>query len=324
MPENKTLDITVEVALKLYREMLRLRRFEEGIAELYYRGLVPSSAHLYIGEEAVATGVCAHLNREDYILTTHRGHAHTLAKGARMDKLAAEILGKATGLCRGKGGSMRVCSFDVGALYACSIVGSNIPIAAGVGLSIKLRSTNQVVACFFGDGASNIGDFHEGLNLASIWKAPVVYICENNMYGLSVSVKKSTSIENIAGRAVSYSMPSVIVDGNDVVAVYKAAEEAIKRARSGNGATLIECKTYRWLGHHAGDPGTAYRTREEVEAWKAKCPIKRLRTRLLRKKIPTGEFERIEMEVREEVEAALRFAEESSYPEPGELMEDIY
>ena len=311
--------------LRLYRTMLTIRRFEESIADLYRRGLVPSSAHVYIGQEAVAAGVCACLRPDDYVLSTHRGHAHSIAKGAPLERLAAEILGRATGLNRGRGGSMRPCCPEVGVLYSCPIVGSNIPIAAGVGLAIRLRGTDQVVACFFGDGASNIGDFHEGLNLAAIWRAPVIYVCENNQYAISVPVWRSTSVRDIAARAASYGIPGVVVDGNDVIAVYRAARWAVERARRGEGPALIECKTYRWLGHHVGDPGTAYRTREEVEAWKARCPIKRLRERLLAAGIASEEeLARLEAEVEEAVRKAVEFALNSPFPSPEELHEFVY
>jgi len=313
------------ILLRLYCTMLTIRRFEESIADLYRRGLVPSSAHVYIGQEAVAAGVCACLRPDDYVLSTHRGHAHSIAKGAPLDRLAAEILGRATGLNRGRGGSMRPCCPEAGVLYSCPIVGSNIPIAAGVGLSIRLRGTDQVVACFFGDGASNIGDFHEGLNLASIWKAPVVFVCENNQYAISVPVWRSTSVRDIAARAASYSMPGLIVDGNDVVAVYKAAKWATERARRGEGPSLIEAKTYRWLGHHVGDPGTAYRSREEVEAWRARCPIKRLRERLLKNGVASEEeLADIEARVEDEVRKAMEFALSSPYPSPDELYEFVF
>ncbi|MFQ5711976.1 MAG: thiamine pyrophosphate-dependent dehydrogenase E1 component subunit alpha [Candidatus Geothermarchaeales archaeon] len=309
-----------EKAIWMYRKMLQIRRFEEKMADLYRRGLVPSSAHVYIGQEAVATGVCAGLRRDDYVLTTHRGHAHNIAKDVPLGGLAAEILGKATGLCKGRGGSMRVSYVDAGVLYACPIVGANIPISVGVGLSIKLRDIKRVVACFFGDGASNIGDFHEGLNLASLWGLPVIFVCENNLYGLSVSLARATLVENIADRAASYEMPGVVVDGNDVIAVYEATLKAVERARRGEGPTLIECKTYRWLGHHVGDPGTAYRSREEVEAWKRRCPIARHRRRLFEMGVPEEELNLIDEEVGREVEEAIKFAVDSPYPEPRELM----
>lgn len=313
-----------EWTLLMYKKMLQMRRFEERIAELYHRGLVPSSAHLYIGQEAVATGVCAALNRDDFVLTTHRGHAHNIAKDVPLDRLAAEILGKATGLCKGKGGSMRVTWVESGVLYSCPIVGANIPIAVGVGLSIKMRRTGQVVACFFGDGASNIGDFHEGLNLASLWNLPVLFVCENNLYGLSVSAKRSITIEDVAERASSYGMPGMVVDGNNVVAVYEAAKEAAARARSEGGPILIECKTYRWLGHHAGDPGTDYRSSDEVEAWKERCPIEKVKEQLIEMDVSKDELERIEGEIKKEVEEAIEFAVKSPYPEAEALLEDVF
>lgn len=316
--------IVEERMIRFYSEMLKLRYFEESIADLYRRGLVPSSAHLYIGQEAVATGVCVDLRREDYVLTTHRGHAHNIVKGAPMDRVAAEILGKATGLCKGRGGSMRVTCVDEGILYACPIVGSNIPIAAGVGLQIKMRGGSQVVACFFGEGATNIGDFHEGLNLASLWELPVIFVCENNVYGLSVSMKRATTVEDVAERAAGYNMPGVVVDGNDVVEVYGAAKRAVERARRGGGPTLMECKTYRWLGHHVGDPGTAYRSKEEVEAWKEKCPIKRQRRRLLGMGVREEDLHRIEKDVEDEVGEAIKYALDSPYPSPEELKGDVF
>jgi len=316
--------LSLNEMLQIYGQMLKLRRFEECIADLYHKGKVPSSAHLYIGQEAVAVGVCSNLRKDDYVLTTHRGHAHNLAKGADMKKLAAEILGKATGLCKGKGGSMRATSFSDGVIYSCSIVGANIPIAAGVGLSIKHRGTDQVVACFFGEGAANIGDFHEGLNLAALWHVPVVYVCENNLYALSVSQTRSTLTEDVAARASAYGISGIVVDGNDVLAVYEAAKKAVEDARRGQGPTLIECKTYRWLGHHAGDPGFDYRTREEVETWKGRCPVKRFRELLLSRGVGEEEMGSIEVEIEAAVSDALNFALESPYTSPEELLKDVY
>ncbi|MEM3088780.1 MAG: thiamine pyrophosphate-dependent dehydrogenase E1 component subunit alpha, partial [Candidatus Bathyarchaeia archaeon] len=265
----------------MYRKMVEVRTFDEKVRDLYMRGLVPGTTHLYIGQEAVAVGVCANLRRDDYVFSTHRSHAHTIAKEVPLKEIAAEILGKATGCCKGKGGSMHLSRVDLGFVYSSAIVGGGVPLAVGAGLSIRLKKGDQVVASFFGDGASNTGGFHEGLNLASLWKLPVIFVCENNLYAISVSTKKSTSVENIADRAVAYGMPGLIVDGNDVLAVYEATRNAVDRARKGEGPTLLECKTYRWLGHFAGDPGDAYRTKEEVEAWKEKCPIKKLKTKLV-------------------------------------------
>ena len=310
--------------LQMYRKMLEIRRFEEGIADLYHKGEVPSSVHLYIGQEAVAVGICSNLRREDYVLTTHRGHAHNIAKGVSMRRLAAEILGKATGLCKGKGGSMRASSLSDGVVYSCPIVGSNIPIAAGVGLSINLRGTDQVVACFFGEGASNIGDFHEGINLAALWQLPVVYVCENNLYALSVSQSRSTLLEDMASRASAYGIPGVVVDGNDVLAIYEASKKAVENARREQGPTLIECKTYRWLGHHAGDPGQAYRTKEEVERWRKHCPIKRFKRLLLSRGDVEDELSAIEAEVEEAVKDAMDFALKSPYPDREELLKEVF
>ena len=316
--------LSLNEMLQMYRQMLEIRRFEENIADLYHKGKVPSSAHLYIGQEAVAVGVCSNLRRNDYVLTTHRGHAHNLAKGGSMRKLAAEILGKATGLCKGKGGSMRATSFSDGVVYSCSIVGANIPISAGVGLSIKMRKTDQVVACFFGEGAANIGDFHEGLNLAALWCLPVVYVCENNLYALSVSQTRSTLLEDIATRASAYGIPGVVVNGNDALAVHEAAEKAVENARNGRGPTLIECKTYRWLGHHAGDPGLDYRTKEEVETWKRRDPVKIFRELLLSKGAAEENVGAIEVEVEEAVRDAMDFALMSPYADPKELLTDVF
>lgn len=317
--------ISNEDLVWMYTKMLEIRFFEERIGEAYARGLVPGLSHLYIGQEAVATGVCANLRKDDYVIGTHRGHGIAIAKGVPLHRLAAEILAKETGCCKGRGGSMRIIDINVGLLYSCPIVGAGLPLATGVGLSIKLRKTDQVVVCFFGDGASNTGGFHEGLNLAAVWKLPVIAVCENNMYAISVHVKKSTSVENISERAIAYNIPSATVDGNDAIAVYKAAYEAIKRARRGEGPTLIECKTYRIVGHGTTDPGTGYRTREEIEDWRKRCPIKRLRNYLLDNSIINeDEVLRIEQDVKARVNEAMKFAEASSYPSPDKVAEYVF
>lgn len=314
-----------DLLIWMYTKMLEIRRFEEKIEEEYRKGLVPGLVHLSIGQEAVAVGVCANLRDDDYVIGTHRGHGIAIAKGVPLDKLAAEILGKETGCCKGRGGSMRVAYVDKGLLYSCPIVGTGLPLAVGAGLSIKLRKTNQVAVCFFGDGASNTGDFHEALNLASIWRLPVIFICENNMYAISVHVKKSTSVENISERARGYNIPGFTVDGNDVIAVYKIVREAVQRARNGEGPTLIECKTYRIVGHGTTDPGIAYRTIEEIEEWKRKCPIDRLRRYLIANGILSEEdLKRIESEVEARVREAIKFAEESPYPSPDQVAEYVY
>ena len=308
----------------MYRKMLEIRLFEEKVYELYGQNLVPGTIHLYAGEEAVAVGVCANLGNDDYIVSTHRGHGHCIAKGARLDKTMAEILGKKTGYCKGKGGSMHIADFSIGMLGATAVVGAGIPIASGAGLSIKLRGTDQVATCFFGDGASNQGTFHEGINLAATWMLPVIFVCENNLYAMGTRQSQVMLIDNVADRARAYGIPGVVVDGNDVLAVYEAAKEAVQRARTGEGPTLIECKTYRHKGHSRVDPAT-YRSKEEVVEWLKKDPIAGLRAYLLETQMLTGaETERIENEVASAIDTAVKFALESPYPTPEEALEDVY
>jgi len=313
-----------EKLIEMYRKMLEIRQFEEKVYELYGQNLVPGTIHLYAGQEAVAVGVCANLRREDYIVSTHRGHGHCIAKGADLKRVMAEILGKKTGYCKGKGGSMHIADFSIGILGATGVVGAGIPIAVGAGLSIKLRGTDQVVACFFGDGASNQGTFHEGVNMAAIWRLPVLFVCENNLYAMGTRQSRVMLIEKISERAAAYGIPGVTVDGNDVLAVYEAAKKAIERAKRGEGPTLIECRTYRHKGHSRMDPAT-YRPKEEVEYWLKKDPIKRFRGRLLEMGILTEEeAKKIEDEVSQAIEEAVKFALESPYPEPEEALKDVY
>jgi len=313
-----------EKLLWMYRRMLTIRRFEEKVAELFAAGKIPGFVHLYIGEEAVATGVCAHLRDDDYITSTHRGHGHLIAKGGDPKLMMAELFGKRTGYCKGKGGSMHIADLDLGILGANGIVGGGLPIATGAALAAKYKGTDQVVACFFGDGASNQGTFHESLNLASIWKLPVVFVAENNLYAISFPQSRSMNVPDIADRAAAYDVPGVAVDGNDVLAVYEAAGEAIKRARAGEGPTLIECKTYRHRGHFEGDP-TLYRPPEEVEAWKKKDPLPRFEAQLLDTQVITQDgLKRIDDEIVQMIEEAVRFAEESPWPAPEEILEDVY
>lgn len=314
-----------EKLLNLYRTMFLMRRFEEEIVNQYRRGTVPGSAHVYIGQEAIAAGLGAHLVRGDYLVSTHRGHAHSIMMGVPIRGLAAEILARKTGVCGGKGGSMRLTCLEKGVIYSSPIVGSNIPLAVGAALSIKMKGTKNIAVAPFGEGATNIGDFHEGLNLASLWELPVVFVCENNKYALSVSQERSTKVEDLSTRASSYKMPGVTVDGNDVIAVYFAAQEAVGRARNGGGPTLIECKTYRWLGHHAGEPGASYRTAEELEEWKKKCPISKMRELLTKRGMATAdELNRMESDVQAEVDDAIRFAVESPYPSEEDLLKDVF
>lgn len=305
-----------------YRKVMTIRKFEEAVDELFQNGKISGAVHTSVGQEAVAVGVAAALNRDDLVIATHRGHGHCLMRNAEIKLMMAELFGKANGLCKGKGGSMHIVDVKNGMLGANGIVGAGMPIATGVGLSIKMQKTEQVCVCFFGDDASNAGVFHESLNVSSLWKLPVIFVCENNLYGISVSAKKSTSVQDIAVRSMGYDIPGVVVDGMDVVAVCEAAKKAVERARSGNGPSLIECKTYRFKGHSRGDPSHGpYRTKEEVDAWKAKDP------RLLIIKqggLIKKEVERIDQEVSKEIEEAVRFAEQSPLPDVKCVMEDIY
>jgi pyruvate dehydrogenase E1 component alpha subunit len=319
-----TTNLSKEKLVGMLSKMLEIRFFEEKVFELYAQNLVPGTIHLYLGEEAVAVGVCTALNKDDYITSTHRGHGHCIAKGADLNRTMAEILGKKTGYCKGKGGSMHIADFSIGMLGATAVVGAGIPIAVGAGLSAKLKKTDQVVACFFGEGASNQGTFHESINMASIWKLPVIFVCENNLYAMGTRQSTVMAIENVADRAVAYGIPGVVVDGNDVLAVYEATQRAVERARKGEGPTLIECKTYRHKGHSRVDPAK-YRPKEEVEEWLAKDPIKRFKEKLLQTNTLTeAEIQQIEKEVSAEIEEAVKFAMESPYPAPEEALEDVY
>ena len=317
-------ELDIRLMMGMYRKMLMIRHFDEKAVELYRAQELPGFLHAYVGEEATAVGVCANLRDDDYITSTHRGHGHLIAKGGRLDKMMAELHAKTTGYCKGKGGSMHIADVSLGILGANGIVGAGIPIATGAALSAKMRKTDQVVASFFGDGASNQGVFHESLNLASIWDLPVVYICENNQYGMGTPQTQHQKIADISLRASAYDIPGVSVDGNDVIRVYETAHEAIARARTGGGPTLIECKTYRFLGHHAGDPGTVYRTREEVEEWKQKDPILRLKSVLLARDISETELEEVDTEVLAELEKAVEYAKSSPSPKPIDALEDLF
>ena len=319
-----TLSLKKEQFSEMYRKMLEIRLFEEKVFDLYGQNLVPGTIHLYAGEEAVAVGVCSNLNVDDYITSTHRGHGHCIAKGADLRRTMAEILGKKTGYCKGKGGSMHIADFAVGMLGATAVVGAGLPIAVGAGLSAKLRKTSQVVACFFGEGASNQGTFHESINMASVWALPVVFVCENNLYAMGTRQSRIMSIQNVADRAAAYGIPGVIVDGNDVLVVYEAARTAVERARAGKGPTLIECKTYRHKGHSRVD-SAKYRPKEEVEEWLGKDPLKRFRQAMLGNGTLTQtELEHVETEVADEVADAVKFALDSPYPEGKEALENVY
>lgn len=321
-----TMDLERKVSeaqfLNLYRKLSMIRRFEEKVDELFRQGRIKGAIHVSVGEEAVAVGVAEALKEKDLVMATHRGHGHCIAKGGDISRMMAELFGRSTGYCRGKGGSMHIIDVKKGMLGAVGIVGAGLPIATGVGVAIKMQKTGQVCVCLFGDGASNGGMFHEALNVAALWKLPIVFVCENNLYGLSVSMKKSSAVKDIAVRAKAYDIPGAVVDGMDVLAVWKATEKAVKRARDGKGPSLLECKTYRFLGHSRGDPPYGpYRIQEELEAWKRRDPLSVL---IKRGGLISNEVERIDKEVSEVVEESVRFAAESPEPDVDVALEDIY
>lgn len=311
--------------LHLYRQMLLLRRFELTAQDLYRRGSIPGFIHLYVGEEAVAVGVCAALRSDDYITSTHRGHGHALAKGVPPNEVMAELWGRETGCSRGRGGSMHLYDANHGLLGTNGLVAAGIPIAVGAALAAKLRSAGQVAVAFFGDGAVNHGAFHEGINLAGAWDLPVVLVCENNLYATETPLTVATRNTIIASRGAAYGIPSEAVEGNDVEAVLDAATRAVKRARSGDGPTLIECRTYRTLGHHEGDPGTGYRTKEEVDLWKGRCPIAKAKSKLLSQGSVAVEFlQGIEREIESVIASAVQFAEASPWPSAGAAFVGVF
>ena len=323
MPDDLS-TLTREQLLDALSKMLLIRAFEETAEQLYFQGLIHGTMHLSIGQEASATGAILALRPDDYILSTHRGHGHCIAKGAQASGMMAEFMGKETGYCRGRGGSMHIADVATGNLGANGIVAGGVPMAAGVGLSIQMQKQDKVILVFFGDGAANEGAFHESLNMASIWKLPVIYFCENNQYGMSMSVKRSMNIEDISQRACAYGIPGVTVDGNDLIAVYEAAREAVDRARRGDGPTLIEAKTYRWKGHSKSDK-QRYRTKEEVAAWKAKDPIARLVKRMKAAGwLSDEELARMQAETDRTIQEAIEFAKRSPDPDPSQITEGVY
>ncbi len=304
--------------------MWSIRRFEEAVDDLFARGLMHGTMHLSIGQEAVATGACLALERADLITSTHRGHGHCIAKGAQLDRMMAELLAKETGYCRGRGGSMHIADVETGNLGANGIVGGGIPIAAGAALAQKMTGTSNVAVSFFGDGATNEGAFHEGLNLASVWDLPVVFICENNGYGMSMSSALSMSVARVSDRAAAYGMPGVTVDGNSVQEVFDAVSEAVARARAGEGPTLVEAVTYRHKGHSKSDQNL-YRTRDEIDEWRAKDPIGRFEAELLEAKTLTSEeIDAVHIEVRDAIRAAIRTGNDAAPSRADELMSGVY
>jgi 2-oxoisovalerate dehydrogenase E1 component len=330
-------ELDQDLLVRLYRQMQLIRQCEEHLAKSHQRGLIHGACHTYVGQEAVAVGVCAHLRPDDVVFSTHRGHGHALAKGLPPRELVAELYGRATGCSRGRGGSMHLFAPEVGLMGTSGIVGPCILQAAGAGYSFKLLKTDRVAVAFFGDGAVNNGAFHEGLNLAGIWKLPVLFVCENNQFATEVPFRYAAGNPTVASRAASYGLPGYEVDGNDVEAVHAAAGEAVRRARAGGGATLLECKTYRTRPHAEGMGDFTYRTREEVEEWKTRCPLRRLRQRLLQpddgppggangqaRSAVQARLDEVDAEVARLVAEAHRFAEGSPWPEPGTATSHVY
>jgi TPP-dependent pyruvate/acetoin dehydrogenase alpha subunit len=325
-PKPESLGHDRELLLQMYRGMVRIRRFEESAITLHKRGKLKASVHPYVGQEASGVGICMALGEKDWIVGTHRSHGHMLAKGADPRSLLAEIWGKETGCCKGRGGSMHVTDLGVGGLGGLAVVGAGLPIAAGLGLAFKMLDCDRVAVCFFGDGASNTGNFHESLNMASIWNLPVVFALENNCWAVSTPVERAVKNTDLSMRAMSYGIPGVRVDGNDVLAVYEAAQTAVARARSGAGPTLLVTDTYRVEGHYAGEP-QVYRPRSEVDSWRApsRDPIWRFRELLVDRNVAAEEeLDGIDEKMRAEIETALQFAASSPEPAPASCMDYIW
>ncbi len=318
------MQINKQKMLSMYKTMLTIRRFEEKVVKLYASGSITGAAHLYIGEEAIATGVCANLKPDDYITSTHRGHGHLIAKGGKLELMMAELFQKKTGYCKGKGGSMHICDMSLGIIGSNGIVGAGLVISVGAGQTCKTNAKGQVCICFFGDGAANRGTFHEGINMASIWKLPIIFVCENNYYGISGCQREMMNICDISDRAKSYGIPGLTVEGNDVIAVYNATAEAVERARSGAGPTLLEFRTWRHRGHWEGDPDE-WRKKEEHEMWLQREPIGNFSIFLIENKHATQEeITRIENEVTEELSNAINYAKDSPDVTIDQLYEDVY
>ncbi len=318
-------EVGKEQLLGLYRQMLEIRRCEEQLARLHQSGLIPGACHTYVGEEAIATAVCAHLRESDTVMSTHRGHGHALAKGVPPRELIAELLGKVTGCSHGRGGSMHLFKPEVGMLGTSGIVGPSILMAAGAGYTYMLKKSDQVAVAFFGDGATNNGSFHEGLNLATVWDLPVLFVCENNQYATEVAFSSVTKQSSVAAKGASYGINTVALDGNDVLALYQAAGEAVRRARAGGGPTLLECKTYRTRPHSEGMRDAGYRTPEEVETWRTRDPIPRLRDYLLAEEIATDdELAQIDRAVQELITEAADFAKASPWPDAATATDHVF
>lgn len=319
----ETNDYSKEFLLSMYEDMVRIRLFEMRLTDYFTKGMLAGNIHTSIGQEAAAVGACFALEKRDFIAATHRGHGQCIAKGAKTDKMMAELFGKATGYCQGKGGSMHVADVEMGILGANGIVGAGIPIAAGSALTSKIKGKDEVSLAFFGDAASNHGTFHETMNMAAAWKLPMVFLCENNQYGVSVSIESVTNTDTIAVRAKAYDIPGVTIDGNDVLAVYEATKAAVDYAREGNGPSLVECKTFRMRGHYEGDPAV-YRDKEITEDWKRRDPILKFKSFLLDSGVAEAEISKIEDNMTEEIENACNYALESPYPNPDQVLLDVY
>ena len=313
-----------EFFINLYKTMVRIRNFELMAEKLFLEGELPGFIHLYIGEESIATGVIANLRKDDFITSTHRGHGHMIAKGADINRMMAELYGRTTGCCKGKGGSMHIADFSIGVLGANGVVGGGLPIAVGAGLGVKMKKTDQVAVAFFGDGASNTGAFHESLNFASVYKLPIIFVVENNQFASTVRTKDTTSVENISDRAVGYGIPGMTIDGNDVITVYETAKEVIKRAREGGGPSLLEVKTYRIKGHFVGDP-ELYRDKKEVEEFWLNEPIKKFEKKLV-ELIMLNEIEKKKIweNSKKEIKEAVIFAKESPMPNDEDALTDLF
>ena len=320
------MELSTELLMDMHRRMVRIRLFEEAAGQLAEAAKLPGFLHLYVGQEAVAAGVCATLSDQDQITSTHRGHGHLVAKGGQFNEMMAELMGKATGYCKGRGGSMHISNLDVGMLGANGIVGAGAPIAVGAGFANKYSANGNVAAAFFGDGSTNIGAFHEAANMACALKLPVLFICENNEYGEFTAREKTMAITDIVDRAAGYGMPGIIVDGMDVVAVHEAAVEAAARARRGDGPSLIEAKTYRFYNHHGiQNLGLKYRGDDEVAEWKLRDPIFTFEDRMIESGNATrDDFDTVWAELRADIATAIEFAEASPLPDPDMVLADVY
>jgi TPP-dependent pyruvate/acetoin dehydrogenase alpha subunit len=325
MPMSPSPNLPPDKQREMLRQMLTIRRFEERASADYHAGMIYGVVHCYIGEEAVAVGVCTALDPGDRIISTHRGHGHCIAKGANLNRMMAELYGRQTGYCKGKGGSMHIADFGIGMLGANGIVAGGIAIITGAGLAAHMEREGGVAVSFFGDGASNAGPFHECLNIAATWKLPMLYVCENNQYAAQTPASATHALSDVAARAAGYGIPGIVVDGNDIVAVYQAAIRAVDRARSGGGPTLIECKTYRWRAHTERRGQADPREKEEVEAWKQKDPIKLLERQLRDQgDLDDAGLQAIERDVMAALEAAVAFAEASPFPLPEQATDDVF